>query len=51
MANVNVKEEVTDIILMRLMREAAEAGLLTQKELDAICDRAAKLYISKDVLV
>ena len=48
---VRVLDEVTCLILLRLMKDAAEAGLLKPEELTAIQERTRRKYLPKDVLI
>ena len=48
---VRVRDEVTCLILLRLMKDAADAGLLKPEELTAIEDRTRRKYLPKDVLI
>ena len=48
---VQVRDEVTCLILTRLMRDAEAAGLLKPEELASILERTRKQFLPKDVLI
>ena len=48
---VQVRNEVTCLILTRLMKDAEVADLLKPKELALILERARKQFLPKDVLI
>ncbi|MBQ9347681.1 MAG: hypothetical protein IJT94_10150 [Oscillibacter sp.] len=48
---VQVRSEVTCLILTRLMKDAEAAGLLKPEELTAIQERTRRKYLPKDVLI
>ena len=48
---VSVRDEVTCIILLQLMKDAADAGLLKPEELNVIQERTRRQFLPKDVLI